>query len=525
MFESLDENLVITPMEALHDEEVIAEPPTGGRVILHTTSGPLEMELWTHEAPLSCRNFIQLCLEGYYEGVPFHRLVPSFLIQGGDPGGSGMGGEAAINPPPPLEISGQLKWTRRGLVGAVAMNTKEQAELTSRTTATGPMGSQFFITLAATPELYRRATLFGRIVGNTIYNLVRMSELPKEPGTDRFTAPLPHIMNTQVIINPFDDIIPRELVKVQERRRQIKQRQQEIEDANKKASRPAVPAVGLKKKALSFAEEEEEEEGDGETSKSIKSLHESIVDSRLSRQTVIISNEKQTESTAKRDAKEADNSMAVEEFQQLKKSRADAVREQIARVKAEIAQSSHVAVSPPPPSPSETNGGADTAKLNSLKRLVQSARIPSAPLPSSSVTSEPENLMAYKERQRQSTGQRTAMDEMDTLLALNAFRDKLRQEGDVLPGIANRKVPTTDKVTPTPAPRLEICKLHGLVCCESCRDTFGVAMPGDVEGEEGWLLHRLVFDQEAGYRDARVALDQLQVIDPRDRAQQFGKKK
>jgi len=58
---------------------------------LFTFTGELDIELWCNEAPRACRNFIQLCLEGYYDETIFHRLVPGFMIQGGDPTGTGKG--------------------------------------------------------------------------------------------------------------------------------------------------------------------------------------------------------------------------------------------------------------------------------------------------------------------------------------------------------------------------------------------------------------------------------------------------
>jgi peptidyl-prolyl cis-trans isomerase SDCCAG10 len=51
------------------------EPPTNGKVLVKTTLGDLDVELWSKEAPLACRNFVQLCLEGYYDGTMFHRIV------------------------------------------------------------------------------------------------------------------------------------------------------------------------------------------------------------------------------------------------------------------------------------------------------------------------------------------------------------------------------------------------------------------------------------------------------------------
>lgn len=53
--------------------------------------GEIEIELWTKETPKACRNFIQLIMEGYYNNTSFHRLIPGFMIQGGDPTGTGKG--------------------------------------------------------------------------------------------------------------------------------------------------------------------------------------------------------------------------------------------------------------------------------------------------------------------------------------------------------------------------------------------------------------------------------------------------
>jgi cyclophilin family peptidyl-prolyl cis-trans isomerase len=69
----------------------VLEPPTKGKVVVQTTAGPIDIELWAKEAPKATRNFVQLCLEGYYDDTLFHRVIKSFLIQGGDPTGSGTG--------------------------------------------------------------------------------------------------------------------------------------------------------------------------------------------------------------------------------------------------------------------------------------------------------------------------------------------------------------------------------------------------------------------------------------------------
>lgn len=73
----------------------IQEPATRGKVVLETTVGDIEIELFSKECPLACRNFLQLCLDGYYDNTVFHRVVPNFIAQGGDPTGTGEGGESA----------------------------------------------------------------------------------------------------------------------------------------------------------------------------------------------------------------------------------------------------------------------------------------------------------------------------------------------------------------------------------------------------------------------------------------------
>lgn len=64
-----------------------------------TTLGDFEIELWSKECPKACRNFVQLCMEGFYNGTIFHRVVPQFIAQGGDPTGSGHGGESIYGEP------------------------------------------------------------------------------------------------------------------------------------------------------------------------------------------------------------------------------------------------------------------------------------------------------------------------------------------------------------------------------------------------------------------------------------------
>ncbi|KHJ90967.1 peptidyl-prolyl cis-trans isomerase, cyclophilin-type [Oesophagostomum dentatum] len=130
--------------------QYINEPHTTGKVILHTTAGDIEIELWTKECPLACRNFIQLCMEKYYNGTIFHRLVKDYIIQGGDPTGTGRGGESIYGKPFKDEFHQRLRFNRRGLLGMANAGKDDN-------------GSQFFFTVGNdVRDLDRKHTLFGK---------------------------------------------------------------------------------------------------------------------------------------------------------------------------------------------------------------------------------------------------------------------------------------------------------------------------------------------------------------------------
>ena len=84
------------------------EPATNGKVVLRTSAGDIDIELWPKETPLACRNFVQICMENYYDATIFHRLVPGFIIQGGDPTGTGMGGDSIYGKPFKDEIHSRV---------------------------------------------------------------------------------------------------------------------------------------------------------------------------------------------------------------------------------------------------------------------------------------------------------------------------------------------------------------------------------------------------------------------------------
>jgi peptidyl-prolyl cis-trans isomerase-like 1 len=121
-------------------------------IALETTLGLITLELYTTHAPKTCTNFTTLVTRGYYNNTPFHRIIPSFMIQGGDPTGTGRGGESSFGAPFADEINPALKHT-----GAGVLSMANAGKDTN--------GSQFFITLAPTPWLDGKHSIFGRVKG------------------------------------------------------------------------------------------------------------------------------------------------------------------------------------------------------------------------------------------------------------------------------------------------------------------------------------------------------------------------
>eukprot|EP00873_Tetraselmis_striata_P008676 jgi/Tetstr1/428940/TSEL_018916.t1 len=120
------------------------------RVCLETSMGSVTVELYQKHAPRTCKNFLQLVEKGYYDGVVFHRVIKDFMIQGGDPTGTGRGGESIYGKKFEDEITRELKHTGAGI-------------LSMANSGPNTNGSQFFLTLAPTPWLDGKHTIFGRV--------------------------------------------------------------------------------------------------------------------------------------------------------------------------------------------------------------------------------------------------------------------------------------------------------------------------------------------------------------------------
>ncbi|SOV05481.1 Peptidyl-prolyl cis-trans isomerase-like 2 [Ustilago sp. UG-2017a] len=168
-------------------------PHTKAYVRLATNLGPLNIELHCDRAPKTCYNFLQLCKAGKYTDTIFHRNMPGFMIQGGDPTGTGRGGSSIWSTDFRDEYNerGAYKHDSRGVV---SMANK----------GAGTNASQFFITYRAVPHLDGKHTVFGRLMdGERDRTLLEMEAIPSETGTDR---PVRKIKVTDVLVtqDPFE---------------------------------------------------------------------------------------------------------------------------------------------------------------------------------------------------------------------------------------------------------------------------------------------------------------------------------
>ena len=137
------------------------DPNKTCRATIKTNRGTIELELYPEHAPKTVNNFVFLANQGFYDGIPFHRVISDFMIQGGDPTGTGAGGpgyrfEDELNKNPLTHEKGVISMANAG------PNTN---------------GSQFFITHLPQPHLNGNHTVFGKVVaGQDIVDATRQGD-------------------------------------------------------------------------------------------------------------------------------------------------------------------------------------------------------------------------------------------------------------------------------------------------------------------------------------------------------------
>jgi len=139
-------------------------------VFLQTNQGIIEIKLMPKIAPKACENFTKLVEKGYYNGLIFHRVIKNFMIQGGDPTGTGAGGESIWGNSFEDEVIPGVGFDKPGILAMANAGPNTN-------------GSQFFITTAKTPWLNMHHTIFGEVISG--YDVVEKIESTAIDSSDR----------------------------------------------------------------------------------------------------------------------------------------------------------------------------------------------------------------------------------------------------------------------------------------------------------------------------------------------------
>lgn len=140
-------------------------------VIFETTQGTITLELFPRVAPKAVENFLGHVKNGYYDGIVFHRIIKNFMIQGGDPTGTGRGGESIWNKPFEDEFSPNVVFNKKGFLAMANSGPRTN-------------GSQFFITTVPTPHLNGRHTIFGQVKSG-YKNVTKLEMVEVDPRGNR----------------------------------------------------------------------------------------------------------------------------------------------------------------------------------------------------------------------------------------------------------------------------------------------------------------------------------------------------
>ncbi|CAM1504810.1 Fc.00g024010.m01.CDS01 [Cosmosporella sp. VM-42] len=494
------------------------EPQPTASAILHTTQGEISVELFAKQTPLTCRNFLQLALDGYYDNTIFHRLVPGFILQGGDPTGTGNGGESIydggafsgdLDPWPadqrlgknagPTginfkdEFHSRLKFNRRGLLG-MANESRPDTN-----------GSQFFFTLDKTEELNGKNTLFGRVAGDTIYNLAKMGEMEVDSATDRPVYPI-KIERIEILVNPFADMKKRSRV------------------AQAPSKAPAAKDKKKKRKGgkqlLSFGDEE----GDDD----MPVLKKTKFDTRIVMEDQDDAPPKE-KAPKKNSKKQQSRLRSLSPDPELEQVKAKSERPAEAKRKASPPPRKEYS-SPEPEAPKKTaleRANEEIAALKaSMRRTIHSEQPVEEKKKSALESMIPETSMRARKR-RPGAANTTATEDQKTLNMLKAFQSRLEKAPPVKETpVALPTEEGNESGAPARDEEVGLCDLHFIANCQSC--TSWDKQEKDDSDDEGWMSHALSFAADRLGKDLsnrKKAEEELVVIDPREKARTLKEEK
>ncbi|MFZ4826399.1 MAG: peptidylprolyl isomerase [Phototrophicaceae bacterium] len=153
-------------MQWMTPPDLTIDPNKTHTAVLETNKGTIQIQLFAKEAPITVNNFVFLIQQGFYDGVKFHRVIPDFMIQGGDRNGkpAGTGGPG-------------YKW--KDELPALRLKHDAPGVLSMANAGANTNGSQFFITHVATPWLDGKHAVFGKVIGDgqKIVDSIRQDDL------------------------------------------------------------------------------------------------------------------------------------------------------------------------------------------------------------------------------------------------------------------------------------------------------------------------------------------------------------
>jgi cyclophilin family peptidyl-prolyl cis-trans isomerase len=152
--------------------------------VIETNLGTIKVKFFPDVAPKAVENFKGLAKKGYYNGIIFHRIIDAFMIQGGDPTGTGRGGQSLWGKAFEDEFSPKYRFDRKGLLAMANAGPKTN-------------GSQFFITLVPTPHLNNKHTIFGEVISGMDV-VEKIGKVKVGPGS----KPLEPVAMKKVTIEP-----------------------------------------------------------------------------------------------------------------------------------------------------------------------------------------------------------------------------------------------------------------------------------------------------------------------------------
>lgn len=500
------------------------EPQPTASAIVHTTLGEILVELFAKQTPLTCRNFLQLSLDGYYDGTIFHRLVPNFVLQGGDPTGTGSGGESIydggafsddLDPWPmdqrhggnagPMginfkdEFHSRLKFNRRGLLG-MANDGRPDTN-----------GSQFFFTLDKTEELNGKNTLFGRVAGDTIYNLAKIGESEVEAGSERPLYAV-KIERIEILVNPFEDMTKRSRLATR-----VQPKAPVAKDKKKKRKGG--------KQLLSFGDEEGDEE--------VSTFKKTKFDTRLIAQ----EEAEEQESRAKELEKVPISAKSVGDEARSKRNNAtnEVEREPMVgrggrqRPEAEIASPEPILEAEPIKKTALQQAKEEMAALKaSMRRTVHSAQNVADKEKSALESMIPATSICGRKR-RPAGNSAPSSDDTDTMRMFKAFQSKLDRASPEKETAQSSVAQGTDGEgggnLGAAGDEAELCDLHFIANCQNC--TAWDKQTKEESDDEGWMSHSLSFAAEKLGKDLsnrKKAEEELVVIDPREKARTLQEK-